>query len=466
MTNAKDFLFRFNPWWNKRDYILNDEKVRKFSESKIKWQTELEIKEKNIYVLRGPRQVGKSTFLKSQIKNLLIGANVSQKSICYIPCDLIADAKELHEILIEYLAISKVENISRKWIFIDEVSFVENWPLALKSLFDSGELNETSTLVTGSNSRDLKRGAERLPGRGIEGNEYFFYPLPFNKYSKLFKHEKTIEIDLFELFTTKRHVSIGKFNELEKNHPSIISLNSLFQKFLKTGGFLKSINELESGKELEFETYLRWIEKDVLHFSRSLKYVQEILKSIISKNASPTSILGIAKQTDIGANVTVSEYLEILEEMEVLTPLYFFDRSLKQQVFAKEKKFHFLDPFISKAIEKWCNKELQEGALIEGIAAEHLRRLAKQNNYRIGYYKDKKNEVDITVEKNGFVLPIEVKWQEKISSSDFGGLYKFGFGIMLTKNELRIHKDNYMLIPLPLFLACLDIKTLQKLKYY
>ena len=49
--------------------------------------------------------------------------------------------------------------------FLDEITLIKDWQYALKKIIDLGWGEKTSFLLTGSSTVDLRKGAERLPGR-------------------------------------------------------------------------------------------------------------------------------------------------------------------------------------------------------------------------------------------------------------------------------------------------------------
>jgi len=160
---AIDHLRLQNPWWSDPLLIESDDYVRTFDGSKCKWIPTLGIDtEKDvIYSLRGPRQVGKTTYIKVLIRNL-IRDGVDPRDILYLHSEIFVNWKELLGSLNYYL-----RNIcrGRAYIFIDEISAVDRWPRALKYLYDVGELRNSFLLVCGSHAMDVIRGIELLPGR-------------------------------------------------------------------------------------------------------------------------------------------------------------------------------------------------------------------------------------------------------------------------------------------------------------
>ncbi|MEM0171510.1 MAG: AAA family ATPase [Thermoproteota archaeon] len=105
-----------------------------------------------------PRQVGKTTGVKLLIKSL-IENGVEKEKIIYLNAELIPEIGKFEEALI---------SVSRKnfsFIFIDEVTSLENWWMPLKGLIDAGGFRKSSITVSGSMSLKLKKQAELFPGR-------------------------------------------------------------------------------------------------------------------------------------------------------------------------------------------------------------------------------------------------------------------------------------------------------------
>lgn len=466
MVSIRDELYRYNPWWADIADMEKDEHIRRFRSNPIKWMGDVSVRRGEILVLRGPRQVGKTTLMKRKIEALLREGKTTPQGICYFSCDLISTKEELYSYIREFLDFSELYKPPERWLFVDEISFIGDWPLAIKRLKDSGELADAHVFLTGSNSADLKRGAERLPGRGIEGNEYFAYPLAFGEYLSVVGagSVRPFADSPFDFFRGKQvdEKVYARFRQLEARMPR---LGIHFGRYAKTGGFLKAINEFEAGRQPEEETYLRWIERDISVLGRDLHSARQVLRAVFEKQCSPTSMLSIAKQTDIASHNTVREYVTLLEELQVLSVYGCFDRSEKRIAARKDKKLHFLDPFIATSLAGWTGARIAEPCLIEGMAAEHMRRSANQAGLAFGYYKDPRSEVDIILEREGVLLPIEIKWQDSITPADFKGLYRFGFGILATKASLGVRDGRYLVIPLAMLLAALDIKALQRLRY-
>ncbi|MDK2465236.1 MAG: AAA family ATPase, partial [Candidatus Korarchaeota archaeon] len=95
----------------------------------------------------------------------LLSRGVEPQRILYYSCDLVEGPKRLLELLRSYLGWARRLTRERLYLFLDEVSSVRDWQLAVKQLADLGQLRDCTLVLTGSHSLDVKRSSERMPGR-------------------------------------------------------------------------------------------------------------------------------------------------------------------------------------------------------------------------------------------------------------------------------------------------------------
>jgi len=483
-----------NPWWRDPSEISNDERIKEFEAAPIQWKPRIKyyinFDKDKIYTLRGPRQVGKTTLIKLLIKDLLAEGKDS-KSIFYYSCDLVANEKELFEVINEYLDWALTFQLDRKYIFLDEISSVKNWEKGLKHLVDAGILKNTSVILTGSHSIDIKHSIERLPGRRGEGDEplnKILLPMKFAEFAETLSPAIRKLFEKNDLFQSekRRNIIFGLFDKEIDPVLSLLriyqdELDRLLEQYLITGGVPRSINDFFSKNRIDnsiYELYIRSLIGDLARWQFQETYVKQILRSIVSKLTTNVSWQSIVKDTDIGSHNTVSRYTESLVDSFVLNILYSVDIVRKNACFKKEKKIYFQDPFIFHSMRSWVtgltdyfngtqsyldNPE-DKSKLVESVVENHLVRLMYNTfpsdvfapHEHVFYWKKSGGgkEVDFVLKPGeNELLPIELKFQNKIQKSDYKGLRTFPGrkGIMLSKNRFDV-TGNYATIPVSLFL--------------
>ncbi|MGC8645991.1 MAG: AAA family ATPase [Thermoplasmata archaeon] len=82
-----------------------------------------------------PRQVEKTTALKILIHSLL--EKHDPRKIFYFYCDELSNYRKMGEIIDNYLSSRRSLGIKNSFIFLDEITFLDEWWRALKSSFVS-----------------------------------------------------------------------------------------------------------------------------------------------------------------------------------------------------------------------------------------------------------------------------------------------------------------------------------------
>ncbi|MFH1247222.1 MAG: AAA family ATPase, partial [Candidatus Micrarchaeota archaeon] len=221
------WLTESNPWWGKKEAIQQDEKVT----DALKWKNQMPVifEDKNTLLI-GPRQVGKTTHLKLFIKHL-IENGVNPKNIFFASCEPIKKTEDLIEVFRTSDSLAK----GKKYILLDEVTYVEEWQRAIKYVLD-GELKKDKTIIiTGSSSIKLKK--ETFPGRDLVTKP--FLPLSFKEFCKVFGSTELKN----QLTRTKENN--GGINDAAKQLIFYLKeTNELFAKYIQCGGFARPMYEL------------------------------------------------------------------------------------------------------------------------------------------------------------------------------------------------------------------------------
>jgi len=385
---------RYNPWW----FGEPDPTYIAWVDSEVRWRPReadlLSLEPFSLNFLVGPRQVGKTTLVKLVIHELL--AKLDPNAVFYYSCDELVDYIELGEVLDSYLDSANARGVPVPYIFLDEVTLVEDWWRAVKSRIDDGSLKRAVVTVTGSASIEVAKGREAFPGRSGGGVDITLMPLSFASYVEA----------LARLPLMKGKGVVGALEASRANRVYGERLSKLFRGFVASGGFPAALKDYAKYGKVSEDTrrsLLDWLRVDWSRAGRSDGYMKEVLGFILWSRCSPVSWLGVAKNTSIGSPNTAQAYIETLENLLVAKVLEHVDASGMVQ-HRKNRKIHFTDPLLYHVFSGYSSTPVDEPCLVEATVAVHLGRSAPV------YYWRNSGEVDVVVVDNGVQTGVEVKW--------------------------------------------------------
>lgn len=433
-----------SPWWVKSDWEKSDRSIISALKSGIKLRhiDQYQIKYPRVEIIRGPRQIGKTTEIKMIIKEL-INKGRDPKSIGYFTGDVISKYKELFEILKSFSQHLELNKIKNGVFFLDEVSSIKDWQKAVKGFVDIGLGKNIHLVVTGSSSIELKRGYERMPGRRNGGKDYLFLPVSFRKFCSLTNPNKDIQKAKFRKILQSK-------SYFEKFKEDVLIESTFYKKcftdYLKVGGFPRSISDFIKYKEVSSETL--FINQSVLFsefekYRKSITTLMQIMGEIVKNISNPVSFNTIMKNVELASANTVKEYIEMLTLAYLGLQVSCVDISKKKIFNKKNKKIYLIDPVIFRVLEdKFKVPFPPESNLSENIAGVHIGRFFLKDWAEIGildklfYWRSAKgNEVDFVIFLDGKPFGIEVKYQNIVSRWDEMSIRKgIGRGMIITKD--------------------------------
>ncbi|MCS7384450.1 MAG: ATP-binding protein [archaeon GB-1867-097] len=426
-----------NPWWMSRENIRGDEKVKEAFKRKNKLL--YNFREKKNILFFGPRQTGKTTLFKLLIYDLIINKRVDARKILYFSCEILRKFEDIVDVVRRSDELLEGE----KYIFLDEISFVDEWERAVKYILDSPLKRNKVIYITGSSSITLKK--ESFPGRPIEIRE--FLPLTFRSFIKIFGSKKLKEnLNTIIDFRSSREV----YEKCKKIIYFKEEIDRLLYKYMQSGGFPRAFYELmEEGKirEETYDVYWRWLVHDLAKLNRSEKIASGVLIGILKNYTTKFSLSSIAKEVEIGSHVTVREYLEILESLYCIRNIYTFDINKKRIVYRKMRKAYFIDPFLIHTFSKMLlGRRVEDySKIVEGIIMEALARRFGKN---LGFYHNRK-EVDACFNNFG----VEVKYKGGVTFKDFPKI-NVKNKVLVSRNELNFDEErNIAIVPASLLLS-------------
>lgn len=466
--------------------------------------------------LRGPRRVGKTTMVKLLLRELFLHSlshpdRVSPLKVTYIRCDRpgLGGVEGLASIVRDFLA-RRADYPGDAYIFLDEVSSLRDWQVAVKDLYDAGLLtkNKVKLLITGSHSLDVKRGAEVLglrKGVMLEGgNDKLLFPMKFAEYA-YYKEQLAGKRALRDFFTDERFLEVEKrleaFRELAKpggRMPSILEmaetyLNELyayFADYLLTGGYPLAIRQHLVLGRIDPSVYTEFVDlaiKDATRWRLNEDTIYNILWELLEAPGGPfetvpikeTSANSLAGKLGISHN-TVKQYLDYLVDAFVLLKVAKLKEFGRRRSPPKTpRKFYFWDPLMFYAFKamsagsrepyslalnmlgKW-KAVITEMVIASNVAHMILSLEVIQNMTLLGrkmfYYKPETGkEIDFLVDIRGKLVPIEVYSGEKVDGDHVRKLVSLSKqlrvrGILAYAGKETQVSEDFVAIPAPLFM--------------
>ena len=113
-----------------------------------------------------------------------------------------------------------ISTSNRRYLFLDEASFLPEWPRGIKVLIDMGFDRNATYVVTGSSALDLKRSSEKLPGRRGKGCDFVLLPLSFRQFLSIsYPQIKLATVNLISEFLEKKEADLDrKSTRLNSSH--------------------------------------------------------------------------------------------------------------------------------------------------------------------------------------------------------------------------------------------------------
>ncbi|MEM1219402.1 MAG: ATP-binding protein [Bacteroidota bacterium] len=323
-----------------------------------------------VILLVGPRQVGKTTLVKT----------IAQKSglrYLYLNADepdvpMLFEGKSSSELL---ASIGPYQ-----MLILDEAQRIDEIGLVLKRLIDAAP--GIPILVTGSSALDLADTMnEPLTGRKFDFN---LFPI---SYPEIQAQEGVLEATR----SLERRLIYGSYPEII-NHPGdeTIRLNTLVSSYLY---------------------------KDILALAkiRRPSLLQKLVQALALQVGSEVSNNELSRL--IGSdNQTVEKYIDLLEKAFVVFRLPAFSRNVRIEL-KKSKKVFFYDNGVRNAvIANFKPLEIRDdkGALWENyLISERIKWKAYQGIFGNSYFwrTTQKQEIDYLEERDGQLFVYEMTWK-------------------------------------------------------
>ena len=406
-----------NPWWRREDWPADDPDLRKV-ENYLE-RKDINIEERKLSVIRGIRRSGKTVYMKRIVEGL-VESGVERKKILYLSCDRFTRG-EVRNIVNDFL-------IKRGggYLLLDEVTYMEGWNLLLKELMEKGDF---TVIATGSNPVQMKDMVDRLPGRGVEGNEYYFNPLSFRDFIEALERLKGKKKGLLKPLKSLKNKDVYFHPwapHVEDLFPYYEEIERLFYVYILTGGFPDAIVDYLKNEEVSEETCEMLIRVILGTLTKDMKReetARDIMERLLVLGTGRVDYLSIARDVGLHHN-TVRDYLGVLEKARVIYVLSSWDIEKKKHSVRKQKKMIFQNPLLPTALHIYLRgggwEEMQDFVeknmewLVEGTTASHIiwteeRPVMREKHSFAGFYYDAK-ECDFVMLKDRAFWGFESKY--------------------------------------------------------
>ena len=396
-----------NPWWvdGKIDSFYDSMKRRLYFPKFLPLVVESKIK--RAAVLMGPRRVGKTVMIFHTIQKL-IDDGIDPQKIFYLSIE----TPILNGIGMEELfnfcrkAVGKQDDLKGFYVFFDEVQYLKNWEVHLKSLVDSYHF--IKFVVSGSAAAALKlKSNESGAGRFTD---FTLPPLTFHEYIHLKDLEKLI-IPEVKNWNNSNFVVYGTVD--------IDELNTHFIDYINYGGY----PEVSLSKEIQTNPgrYIKSdiIDKVLLRDLPSLYGIQDVqelnsLFTTIAFNSGNEFSYDTLSNTSGVSKITIKKYISYLEAAFLIRVVNRIDLSGKKFKRANYFKIYLTNPSLRSALFAPLNSNSEVmGNMVEtAIYSQWFHRF-----WRTPYYaRWDKGEVDIVGLTSDNLKPawaVEIKWSNR-----------------------------------------------------
>jgi uncharacterized protein len=336
-------------------------------------------------LVTGPRQVGKTTMLKS----LMQGSDRS-----YVTLD------DLNARMLARNDPAMFFQLYRPPVLIDEVQYAPELFTAMKIMIDRDH-RPGDFWLTGSQVFKLMDGVrESLAGR------IALLPLSSLSQNEIFNHfdRCSFSVDL-EALTQKQKTA----------RPADTA--SIFKRIFM-GGMPAIASGAYTDLHIFYSSYLStYLERDIKHLSGAIDSLTflKFITATAARTAQLVNYAEIARDCDI-SQITAKKWIQVLEILGIIFLLQPWSNNVLNRAI-KTPKLYFQDTGLVSWLTKWTSSNTLEAGAMNGAIYENyvISELVKgwQNSALrpdMYFYRDRDmKEIDIVLEKDGKLWPLEIK---------------------------------------------------------
>lgn len=340
-----------NPWWRSVEaWRATDRYLRELADAPFDHRPQVlaDIRLNGLYVLTGPRRVGKSAELRRTIETL-IDHGVNPRAVVHCSCDGFRpqDLRRLFSV-----ARNMVRTVEGPlyWL-IDEVTSVgPEWSAVIKDLRDDTALRDDCVVLTGSSSRGLRDATKNLAGRRGPVSDSFrlLLPMTFREFSLATGVTGVPTPQPLRPADLRTHATLELLEELQYH---VDPLTAAWADYLRIGGYPRALTDFLRHGDVQddFATDLFDVIRGEVINTTSIgdPTILALLDRLARNLTSPVNLSSIATELGLGSHHTVEARLEDLCLNYVAWRCYRSDSNLRPRL-AAQRKLYFLDPLTAR----------------------------------------------------------------------------------------------------------------------
>lgn len=386
----------------------------------------------SVVLLTGPRQVGKTTMLK----RLAEAEDVNRE---YVTLDDITEREMAKNDPKLFLQLHKPP------VFIDEVQYAPELFPYIKIYVDEHQ-QAGDFWLTGSQIFKLMDGVQE----SLAGRVCLLHMSPLSQAEACGCTSEPFTVDFERLLMRSKAVAPA-------------SIQDVFERIWR-GGMPAIVSGAKKEQTAVYSSYIStYIDRDVKEITDrvdSFKFLN-FVTVVAALTSQMVNYKTIADAVEISVP-TVKNWLNILERLGIIFYLHPYSNNLLKRMVTKPK-LYFYDSGLVAYLTKWTDSETlmngaMSGAILENFVVSEIVKSYQNAGLEpfIYYYRDKDNkEIDIVLERNGTLYPLEVKktmmpdkrWTNVFGVLDKTSLKRGTGGILCLNDKFTAFDRDNLIIP-------------------
>jgi predicted AAA+ superfamily ATPase len=338
-----------NAWWRDSQWARDDRDLRPLADTALDYEPSplSDVMPDGLYVLRGPRRVGKSLEIKRAISRL-IRHRVNPRSIVHFACDELGRGDLQRLVNAGREVLTRGVDGPRYW-FLDEITSVPAWPEAIKWLRDNTAFGEDCVVLTGSSARDLTDAQKQLAGRlGSAGrSDRLLLPMGFRRFARATGLDG---LPLPDPVWARDFMSSEVDAVFIQLLPWLDALLSSWELYMRVGGFPRAVSDHLAQGEVQ-DDFIRALwdvtaGEAVRGTGTTPAQVQAMLGRLTRGLSSPLAVESLRSDMGVDSPHTAKARLQDLVFAYLAWPCH--QRVGNGPKLSAQSKYYFVDPLMAR----------------------------------------------------------------------------------------------------------------------